>query len=197
MFFQQSLELVAMYISRQNRSGTGFDIEVGKEMLGRLRSLEWLYARVVELEGQLIADYESIHGTLQPNTNVVLVYLAHIPEVAEPFTPQEELRILAEAFYHCAYRLLVILKQCGDVLPGLRSVEAIGIRRVRNNLIEHANKKGGRASYTFSVSNAAGIRFRSAALAAEPDAYLDEGLRANASELRSSLGALFRSVQAA
>lgn len=199
MSFQRSIELGAQYIRQYTPTKTSFDPEVAKELLARLRQLEWLYTKVLNLEQQLIDDWQHNHGALQPGHNVVLVYLAKdVPDNPDaPFTIQEELRVLAESFYHCAHRLLVILDQCARVLPGLRPISASGVRRVRNNLIEHANKKGGRPSYTFSVSNAAGIRLRSAARIDEPETYLDEGLRANAKELYSELETLFQKVFAA
>jgi hypothetical protein len=196
MFFQESVELMAIYIKRHTAKNMPLDLEVSKEIVARLRQLEWLYARVVELEKKLVADYERTQGTLKPGHNVVIVYLANIPEPSVPFARQEELRVFAEAFYQCAHRLLVILDQCANMLPGLGSVSGTGVRRVRNNLIEHANKKGGRPSYTFSLSNAAGIRLRSAAPADQPEVFVDEGLRANALELRGELEALFRNAGA-
>ena len=175
MSFKPSINLMARYIKQCTSTKTSFDPEVAKELLARLRQLEWLYTKVLSLEQQLVDEYQQKHGVLH---NVVFVYLAKdVPDDPEaPFTLQEELRVVAETFYHCAHRLLVILDQCAGVLPRLGSISAISVRRVRNNLIEHANKKGGRPSYTFSVSNAAGIRLRSAARINEPDTYLDEGL---------------------
>ena len=189
MHFEPLAALAARYAVARQAADESFAIGIGNEIISRLRQLDWLFGQVTSLEAGLIAEWETSHSPLQPRHNVVIVYLDENAAVQAtgPFTSQEQLRILAEAFYYTAHRLLSILDECGAYLPGLKPVQAVSIRRIRNNLIEHANRKGGRPSYTFSVSNASGIRLRSAARAGEPDVYMDEGLRGNALELAGQL----------
>jgi hypothetical protein len=52
-----------------------------------------------------------------------------------------EVETIAEAFYHVAHRFLDL---CEDApVLGFRGVRAESVKRVRNHLIEHANKKNG------------------------------------------------------
>ncbi|MBK6769375.1 MAG: hypothetical protein IPG72_10300 [Ardenticatenales bacterium] len=198
MLFQKCITLANQYVQAQLATATAtlFDAEGAKEIVARLRQLDWIYEHVVDLESKEINDYERTHGALQVDQNVVIVYLSQdvMDDSSVPFTTHEELRVFAEAFYYTAHRLLVILTQNAAGLPHLRRINANGIRRVRNNLLEHANKKGGRPSYTFSVSNASGTRFRPLARAEEPDAYLDEGIHANAKQLCTELENLLMTV---
>lgn len=172
----------------RDRPGDG-DIEVTGEIVLRLRQLQWLYQRIDELERIVLAEYERAHGSLKQGENVVLAYFSRdLPaDTSTSFQPQEELRLLGESFYYSAQRILTILDQCQSLLPGLKPIRAHGVRRVRNNLIDHPNKKGGHPCYTFSVSNAAGLRLRTVSRPDDPDAYLDEGIHANAREFIEQL----------
>jgi len=190
MLYQPLAALAARYAVQQSTARLPeFDHAVANELIARLRQLDWLLSQVGDLERLLIKEWEDENGPLQPDHNVVLVYLDEetAAHATAPFSSQEEIRVFAEAFYYTAHRILVILDQCHLSLPGLRKISAVYIRRIRNNLLEHANKEGGRPSYTFSVSNASGIRLRSAARSGEPDVYMDGGLRNNAKELAVEL----------
>ena len=194
--FVRAISLARQYAERLDSPNHLGDQELASEVILRLRQLHWLYQRIQDLERQLLAEYERSHGPIGPNHNIVLVYFNRgLPaEASVAFGPQEQVRLLGESFYQTAHRILVVLDQCQDMLPGLRSIDADGIRRVRNNLIEHANKKGGHHSYTFSVSNAAGLRLRTASRPADPEAYLDQGIHINAREFVSQLEAALLST---
>lgn len=194
--FAHVISLARRYTETLRPPRESGDVEVASEVVLRLRQLHWLYDRIHKLETTLLADFERVHGPAKSGETVLLAFLnRHIPNEADvPFQPQEELRLFGESFYHCAHRILVILDQCQYLLPGLKPIEARGIRRVRNNLIEHANKQGGHAYYSFSVSNAAGLRLRTISRAEDPDAHLDEGIHANARELVAQLEKVFESM---
>jgi hypothetical protein len=199
MVFQQPIGHMATYLQRCSSAARGFDIDIAKEMFARLRQLAWLYDNVTRLEKRVIDRYQELHGPLSQGTNVVIVFSTKDSpdDPTAQFTIPEQLCVFGEAFYECAHRLLTILDECKASLPGLRPPAAAGVRRVRNNLVVHANKKGGTPMYTFSVSNAAGLRLRPASKLEEPGPYLDEGLRANAAELSSQLSELLSSTNAA
>jgi hypothetical protein len=112
-------------------------------------------------------------------------------------TTQEEVLLAGEAFYYLAHRVRTILEQGLAGLPGMRALRAQGVARVRNNLLEHANKKGGTSVFSFSVSNAAGLRLRPVSEAAAPPPYRDEGILRNAAEFRSDLEGAIRGALAA
>jgi hypothetical protein len=79
----------------------------------------------------------------------------------------------------------------------MRSLRAEGMARVRNNLMEHANKKGGTSVFSFLVSDAAGLRLRPVSEVGSESPYLDEGILSNAQEFRDSLEETFRAALAA
>lgn len=187
---------MATYLKHCSSAARGCDITIAKEVFARLRQLAWLYDNVTRLEKRVIGRYQELHGPLKEDTNVVIVFTAQdspINPTAE-FTIPEQLCVFGEAFYECAHRLLTILDECKTLLPGLRPPAAAGVRRVRNNLFVHANKKGGTNMYIFSVSNAAGLRLRPASKPEEPSSYLDEGLRINAAELSGQLAEILASA---
>jgi hypothetical protein len=174
------------------------DAQVTWELLTRLRQLEWLYAEIRRLEAAFWVAYHRQHGEAQPDTTYVMFFVSsEIPNTMSPeFSVEDQLRVLVESFYYVAHRLVTILDQCQAKLPGLKSPRAEAIRRVRNNLIEHANKPGGRFAYSFSISNAAGVRLRSAAPADADDTFFDEGIHRNANDLSTELDAMFQQALA-
>lgn len=196
--FDNAIELTRQYTEKLQFGALGGDVDVSKEIVLRLRQLKWLYERIRTIEAAYIAEYERKNGPLQPRENVVLVFLSPgVPSGTDsPFQPQEELRLLGEAFYNSAHRILVILKKCRKVLPGTKSIPARGVRVVRNNLIEHADGKGGHPCYTFSVSNAAGLRLRTASRPEDDKAQLDQGIHINAREFASQLEKVFETASA-
>jgi hypothetical protein len=198
MVFQTSIGHMATYLQRCSGTVPSFDIAIAKEVFARLRQLAWLYDNVARLEKRVVDRYQELHGPLSSGTNVVIIFSTKDSpdDPMAQFTMPEQLCVFGEAFYECAHRLLTILDECKASLPGLRPPAAAGVRRVRNNLVVHANKKGGTPMYTFSVSNAAGLRLRPVANSEEPSPYLDEGLRANAAELAGQLSSILASTNA-
>jgi hypothetical protein len=174
----------------------GFSKHIAFELLSRLRQLDWIYAEIQQLETAYWSTYRQKHGDVKLDTSYVVFFIASaIPdELSTEFSAEDQLRLQVESFYYVAHRLVVILDQCKDSLPGLASISAEPVRRIRNNLIEHANKQGGREAYSFSISNAAGLRLRSAAPAGDPDTFVDEGIHKNAQDLSDELGSIIRSA---
>jgi hypothetical protein len=195
--YESCISLLAEYAARRepvDRAGA----EVAREIALRLRHIRWLSTRIDELEKALLNAHYAEHGVPQPRTTVMIGFLPTLaPDAAtSPLTEQETLQLFAETFYYSAHRILTVLDECANVLPGLKSVRAKGVRRVRNNLIEHANKKGGHSTYSFSLSNAAGVRLRAARLPEESVGFIDEGFRTNSSEFQSELESMLRAVAA-
>lgn len=173
----------------QAKDLSGFNPQIAYELMTRIRQLDWLFDQITALEDEFWRRHEVKHGVTPPGSNIVRIYMSSdVPRDISPILPlEEQLRLQVECFYYVAQRLLNILDQCQKQLPGLRRIAAKGTRRVRNNLIEHANKDGGRPSYSFSISRQAGIRLRSAAFTDEPDVYVDQGIHFNVTELRDQL----------
>ena len=200
MLFGDTARLALGYAHRaEAQKMPGFDSDVAFELLSRIRQLDWLYDEIGELEREYWLFEEKRRGPRPTDTNWINAFVSSgIPKDLEPtLSIEDRLRVLVESFYYLAHRLLVILDQCSLGLPGLTTIRAPAVRRVRNNLIEHANKPGGRVPYTFSISNVAGVRLRSVGKVGEPDVFLDNGIHNNAVELRDELDAMLHSAIAA
>src|SRR5262245_1846803 len=199
MLFSDTARLALEYArTAEAQMRPGFESDVAFELLSRIRQLDWLYDEVVELERQYWLLEEKRRGPRRADTNWINVFVSSgIPTAVEStLSIEDRLRVLVESFYYLAHRLLVILDQCSKALPGSTTIQALAVRRIRNNLIEHANKTG-RVTYTFSISNVAGVRLRSIGKVGEPDTFLDSGIHTNAMELRDQLDAMLRSAVAA
>ena len=199
MFFGNAAQLALNYGQKaQAQNAAGFNHDLAFELISRIRQLSWIYDQITVLEREYWELEEHRRGPRPPSTNWITVFIASaIPESLEPeLAIEDKLRVLVESFYYLAHRLLVILDQASGNLPEMGRVKAEAIRRVRNNLIEHANKSGGRLIYSFSISNAAGVRLRSAAKTGDPDTFLDEGIHINAGQLRDELETMLRKAVA-
>ena len=197
--FQDHFTLMASYEKNLAISKPELDFAIAKEALSRFRQLTWLYSKITELEARVIERYEMLHGPIASGTNVVIVFsnLASPDNPDAEFTLPEQLCLLGECFYESAFRLIALFDECQAALPGLTPPSAKGVRRVRNNLLVHANKKAGTTLYMFSVSNAGGLRLRPAFMIDKASPYLDKGFKANAAELSNQLLAILRSANAA
>jgi hypothetical protein len=193
--FQHAIELLDEYY-RQHANDTigAFDSHLVQEIRARLRQLEHLYAEVVARQQQLLDGEGAKTGPQPADTNRIILY-THLgtpppvnpaPEVL-PLTTQERVLLAGEAFYYLAHRVRTILEQGRGGLPGMRSLRSQGVVRVRNNLLEHANKKGGTSVFSFSVSSPVGLRLRPLAVKGTPQPYVDEGILWNANEFRTDL----------
>ena len=94
-----------------------------------------------------------------------------------------EAELFTDAFYWIAWRLRDVVRR----LPNLKNFDAVGIRTVRNHLVEHPEKN---LSVTpvrdFVLSRTEGVILRPDIVRNQDDP-IDEGLVANATELRDRL----------
>ena len=147
---------------------------------GRLRRLRWLYSEVVGIENALLESAGDDH----PREAVILAYVNRgVPAGADAeFSEPERIRLLGESVYYAAHRILKIIDKCQSALPGLQPLAAVGVRRVRNNLIEHANQTAGNPAATFTVSRAAGLSLRRVSHLEHERPVLDQGIHTNLKE---------------
>ena len=171
MIFASTIEqLDRFFWQHDQRKTQGFDPHIVQEIREKLRQLNFLYSEIIALQERVLDELEKTLGPRREDENRILVF----PRIYPPPNPDQlgaqgsfefddtsRLWLYVEAFYYFAHRTLVLVRQKGYSLPGISKFEAYGVSRVRNNLIEHANKKGGVSTYSFSVSNAAGVRLRS------------------------------------
>jgi hypothetical protein len=197
VYFDEAVRLLDRYYWRHRRAGTaGFDASRVLEIRLRLRQLSFLHAQAEAEEKEAMTAWERAQGQRREG-EVRIFVIAPLTEPGDPdvgdyelpsrFVGPDRLQLYGEAFYYVAHRILVLIRQSPDGLPGLQGLKADGVSRVRNNLLEHANKKGGSSVASFSISSAAGMRLRPVVADHNADSYLDEGLRANAREFRDNL----------
>ncbi|RDV05228.1 hypothetical protein DXH78_12005 [Undibacter mobilis] len=94
------------------------------------------------------------------------------------------LELLTEAFYFVGWRTVLALR----LLPGLKNFESVGMRDVRNRIIEHPDKPSGIVNQQFSVGRVdegEGPRLKGAPPG--ETRFLDNGLLANAKEFADRL----------
>jgi hypothetical protein len=95
-------------------------------------------------------------------------------------------KILTEAFYNGAWRILTITKHWEHPLPEI-SFDSARVRNVRNQLIEHPEKNDRIFAQSFASGNETGPVLKSYRPAGQPTTYQDEGLYVNAAEFATNL----------
>lgn len=154
------------------------------------KRMEATFARMHELRAPLEAGELSVKD-----------YAAALPamapdEVTGSLRAWEEIRFFTEAFYFVAWRLVEVMGSKGPFeFPGLRCLRAPGVRTVRNQLIQHPEKKGGVLSPLHLTLTDEGPVLRTTTMVVEigsgltrpDDESLDHGLYANVRELHAAL----------
>jgi hypothetical protein len=110
-------------------------------------------------------------------------------EGAQLQTATFEARVFTECFYYLAGRVRTILRLRTNPIPGLSSFEAMGVRNVRNGLLEHAGQ-GARNPITvpsFAFGGPNGPVVKAIRPAHQVGIADDIGLYANADEMRKAL----------
>jgi hypothetical protein len=96
----------------------------------------------------------------------------------------DDLEVLTESFYFLAHRAC----KAAQALPGLESFESVGIRNVRNQLIEHPEgKSSGVLMMSFGFGGDCGPVIKALRLQQQVDIWPDRGLFANADEFADNL----------
>lgn len=178
-------------------NGSSFDPNIANEVRQRLRQLSHLHAETRRFAASVLAKGRVskprevlIFAMVEPPKN--LLPSEELASASTPLSVEEQLQLTLECFYYVAGRLDTILTQCGDALPGIRDFRANGVRRVRNNLIEHSNKPGGERVVSMGIAPETGPWLRALTESREINGYLDHGFEANAAELRANLETTFR-----
>lgn len=159
------------------------------EALTRLDQLHWLCERVAYVEKRAASiDWRAWEKS------------AH----SDYFHPCViELQTLTEAFYYIAWRLIALLDRDDGPIPGLRGLRSrcVGIRTVRNKLLEHPEAVNSRIhvpAIMFGTPGGPRLKFVAEVKTGEDGALIfrtntsdlfDNGLWANAEELKSAIDA--------
>lgn len=101
------------------------------------------------------------------------------------------MRLLTESFYYFSFRIRQILRNKDHQFPHLKNFESIGVRDVRNHLIEHPNGQQSQIfNQTFMWTQDSGMHLKSGRHDSESSNFADVGLKANAKEFAKELGTL-------
>jgi hypothetical protein len=158
----------AYYRVMDRHPPAGWDAGIAHEGRKRLRQLDWLLIEVQRRELEHSAAMMA-------------------EEHRAAFRASDEIELLAECFYYVAFRAQRLIAS----LPELGGFEAIGVRDVRNHLIEHPERKdSGVVNRGFQFGADRGPVLRAVRLDTDPKDWQDPGLYANAMEFRNKLVSL-------
>jgi hypothetical protein len=174
-----------------------------QEVRARLRQLDWLYSRLMEIEASIDRSARSSspdgRATNARIKHVFTEASAHTSDSAVQanlsFQPSDELRLLLEAFYYSAHRVRDILRDHKTDLPGLSAFEAVGVRDVRNHLVEHPSRAKGVLVPSVACGGPVGPQLRLLRWSLDSSGMHDRGLPANAQEFLVALHRVLQSTE--
>lgn len=142
----------------------GWDAGLAVEAQRRLKQLDWF---LLEVQSREVAIARA--GLDNPR---------HYGELID------EVQLLTEAFYYFAFRAMKMLQLLPNLpnLPALKGFDAVGVRVVRNQLIEHPDFPSRGFQMGAERGPVVGLRFDS-----DPKEPQDAGLYTNAVEFREKL----------
>ena len=163
----------------------GRESDLRNEFRRRLRELSAMYGRVHDLNDFLLTKSH------RPVADFRLErWRGREPTSMFPALPLiSELILFVDCFYFVAWRALEIVTSTPPVFPWLPGIKAVGIRDVRNHLIQHPSKQGSRIfaqSWEFGDPEA-GPRVKPFRPGGRPNRFPDRGMFRNAAEFRDGL----------
>jgi hypothetical protein len=192
MVFDSTKALFEVYRAKLNKEKpAGFNRDLAAEVSERLRQLSFLCDKIKELEAQitqlgiLICEVtEKTKGTLSAEDTAI----AHT-RIGVHTSFGFEIRLYVETFYYFAFRIRTILQHKSKPLFNLHKFECIGVRDVRNHLIEHPEKQGSPIyMQSWSVGgNTQGPQLKNARREIQASSFYDRGLWVNVEEFRINL----------
>jgi hypothetical protein len=173
--FESTQTLLQEYTNWAFQTDNAFSQDHANELRERIQQLDFLAIRIAECEKkQARLGFEEPSGQL---SNFL------------------EMRLYVEAFYYFAFRIRNILRR--DLLPGLKFFECVGVRDVRNHLIEHPEgKSAGDIQQSFGFDPERGMTLKGSMAFAQPDTFRDPGFRANSCEFKAALNRVLRTAVA-
>jgi hypothetical protein len=103
------------------------------EIYKRLRQLSWTIEKVMSLVQHSVSQgMRMLPGEAPVDSNYQKAF-------ADRLETSDQIELHTESFYWIAHRTGTAIRS----MPGLSSFEAIGVRNVRNHLLEHVEKRGG------------------------------------------------------
>lgn len=184
-----------LYVQLDKSNAKEFNRDAGIEVRKRLQQLNFLIDKVYELQIEG-AGIQHRHGIAfssymeYASANNVDITKVKVPDEIY-MSPKEvkrlneicfELEVNTESFYYLAGRLRALLKHGFTVL---KNFEAVGVRNVRNKLLEHTEGNDSKISIvSFAWGNSCGPVVRAIRYKEQLDVFPDGGLFLNAEEFR-------------
>ena len=174
--FKTTLTLFDRYYREMDSGGAHtFNSDLACEVRDRLEQLQFIIERVHNLRAAL-GRLPKV--SLDSNQTVELHYILL------------EIKLFTESFYYLAGRVRTILRNKNALLPGLQKFECVGVRDVRNKLLEHAEGPDSMiAINSFGVGLDQGPILKAVRLKTQVDIFPDKGLFVNAAEFAKNLEA--------
>lgn len=172
-----------------------YEPEYGMEVSQRLEQMSFMVDRIKALtvrtaisdriaEVQYLAYVSNIPAQKQTDHEVALRgYREQLEKMAPLEVNDIEIRVLNEAYYYCAFRARQVIQK----LPGLTSFESVGVRDVRNKLLEHPEKQSTVIENGFSFGFDCGPVIKGVRRADKFNIFPDQGLYVNAQEFVANL----------
>ncbi len=149
-----------------------------QEIIKRLRQLLWLIEQVIS-----ICQHSTDRNRQMLETQAEIT----VGDGLDLIEIHDRVELHTETFYWIAHRTAEVIRG----MPGLKPFKAVGVRDVRNWLLEHVEKPGGSTSVGFGWGASAGpdgvIRESNGPTIATPVPGRDKGLYRNATEFFAEL----------
>jgi hypothetical protein len=157
------------------------ELNLAAEVKVRLGQLQFIIDRVqlVETDGESKAIRASIAAAQESPAKAFEVFSNLIGAVST------EAQVLAEAFYNCAWRIYYLIRQRPKPLPEV-SFDCVGVRDVRNQLIQHPEKGDKIFVQSFVSGGPDGPILKPWRPAGTAATFQDKGLYVNAQEFASN-----------
>lgn len=197
--FETTIEKFRLYFRKmRSEKSSNFNHDLAGEVEKRLKQLDYLYKVIEEKHSRYWDLYwkedlyvKTLRKQLGLKPNSPFTY----PRTNESYEMEKlffEIELHTETFYYIAHRIWKIAESKKEPLPGLKSFKCIGVRNVRNQLLEHPEGSGLLAQ-SFMVGGEQGPTLKPDPQN-EQDKFTDKGLEANALEFRTNLERLLDSV---
>ena len=206
MILKSTKILFDEYYRYQDATNPKFNKDAAAEAGERLEQLDRILSKVnkLEAESEKYIEYtksvlDRVHAeapdftdsrTWNDELKALYQTLSDSKRNQERLAVNQELMDWTEAFYYFAFRARQLLR----LLPGVKNFECVGVRDVRNHLIEHPEKQSKVFLISFGWGGASGPAVKALRVDDQKDIFVDKGLYVNAQEFKEDLERRLRAV---
>jgi hypothetical protein len=176
----------------------GFNADLWTEVNKRLEQLEWLYIHISRRESKCLElilrenrRIERLRKDHQLSSGSLTIPMSRESRKIDRL--MFEIQLSTESFYYLAGRMRGVLRR--GSLPGLKGFECEGARNVRNKLLEHPEDTDSQVfEQSFGIGGDEGPILKIERSNGQEAIFPDDGLRANAKEIRAKFERLLDRV---